>query len=176
MCIYSERRTLTNKNVHAMIYRHTCTSREAERNFCQQLVFVLLFLSQSCCIHHCYQHSLTALLSALSLIWQLGDCYRFPFYPVLFSPFGCFLLIIMIFSATLEGSIMTAAKKNANGFPWWCLKRGEEKGNKTGGKNAKLSKFPLNLFIHFLHEDVLDFHKAWFWNYHFKEGKLCNIT
>lgn len=133
MCTYS-----------ALWYTATfyCTSREGECNFCQQLVFVLLFLSQSCCIHHCYQHSLTVLLSAHSLIWQLGDCYRFPFYPVLFLPLGVFLLIIMIFSATLEGSIVTARKKNAQGLPWWCLKRGEQKGNKTGKKMQNCQSFP----------------------------------
>lgn len=113
----------------------TCMSGEAERNCCQQLVFVLLFLSQSCCIHHCYQHSLTVLLSAHSLIWRLGDCYRFPFYPVLFSPFGCFFAYNNdIFSNTWR-QYCDSWKQKCKRFSMMLLKKGgREREQNRGGK------------------------------------------
>lgn len=96
-------------------------------------------------MHHCYQHPLTALLSAHPLIWQPGNCYRFFFFPVLLSPNGCFFfffLLIMMFSGTLEGAIVTVSKEKCKSFFLWChLKKGGE-GNKTAKKKQNCQRFP----------------------------------
>lgn len=118
VCVYSVTCTLCNKShffallqIKGTELHFAAAAKEEEAMNTNSLFLFLPFLSKSCCIHHCYQCSLTGLLCAQPLIWQLGDCYKFPFYPVLVSPFGCSLLIIMIFSATLEGSIMIAGRK-----------------------------------------------------------------